>query len=214
MCVTELAGASGWAKFFWAAFERSANPMSLLTPDRVIVAVNKAFEKASGYAADEIGGRRADFLVAPEYWKRIEADWVELKRRGRICGSRELVTASGDRLRIQFALQQEVVTGRGLVLFVVLEEQFRPMTRPDGSEEPAGKLSPRELEVVREIAMGRRAHEIGAELFISTSTVQSHVRNAMKKVGARSQAQLVAIAIATGVLDPRGLGDARQPSPV
>ena len=60
----------------------------------------------------------------------------------------------------------------------------------------------RELEVISRIAMGYRVHEIAAELFISPATVQTHVRKAMVKLGTRSQAQLVARAIATGLLDP------------
>ena len=50
--------------------------------------------------------------------------------------------------------------------------------------------------------MGRRWHEIAADLFITQATVKTHVRNAMRKLGARSQAQLVAMTLATGMLDP------------
>jgi DNA-binding CsgD family transcriptional regulator len=62
-------------------------------------------------------------------------------------------------------------------------------------------LTARELQVVGLVAMGRRAHEIADELGIAPSTVRSHVRRAMRKVGARSQAQLVAIVCACGMLD-------------
>jgi DNA-binding CsgD family transcriptional regulator len=69
---------------------------------------------------------------------------------------------------------------------------------PDDSGET---LSARELEVLGWVALGRRAHEIAAELGIASTTVESHVRSAMRKVGARSQAQLVAVACAQGLLD-------------
>jgi len=66
--------------------------------------------------------------------------------------------------------------------------------------EPNG-LSRRELEVVWELALGRRAPEIAARLHISRNTVRSHIRNAMVKTGARSQAHLVAIALVGRLLD-------------
>ena len=62
-------------------------------------------------------------------------------------------------------------------------------------------LSRRELEVVWELAGGRRAADIAAKLHISRNTVRSHVRNAMVKTGARSQAHLVAIALVAGVFE-------------
>ena len=55
-----------------------------------------------------------------------------------------------------------------------------------------GDLSPRELQIVRLIARGESGPEIAAELHIAHDTVRTHVRNAMKKVGARSRAHLVA----------------------
>ena len=50
--------------------------------------------------------------------------------------------------------------------------------------------------------MGLRWREIANDLFITQATVKTHVRHAMRKLGALSQAQLVAIAVATGMLDP------------
>jgi DNA-binding CsgD family transcriptional regulator len=47
--------------------------------------------------------------------------------------------------------------------------------------------------------MGYRAHEIAVDLGVADSTVRSHIRNAMRKAGARSQAQLVAL-VCTGAI--------------
>ena len=53
-------------------------------------------------------------------------------------------------------------------------------------------LSERELEVVREIARGRTNHEVGAELFISLSTVKSHVSTIQTKLGLRNRVEIAA----------------------
>ena len=48
------------------------------------------------------------------------------------------------------------------------------------------------------MALGRTSPEIADELQISHNTVRTHLRNAMKRVGARSRAQLVAKALGEG----------------
>jgi DNA-binding CsgD family transcriptional regulator len=55
-------------------------------------------------------------------------------------------------------------------------------------------LSPREREVLGLVSRGLRNKEIGQQLFISEVTVKAHVRNIMKKLGARSRAHAVSIA--------------------
>lgn len=63
-----------------------------------------------------------------------------------------------------------------------------------------GTLSERELEVVREIGRGRTNQEVGAELFISLSTVKSHVATIQGKLGLRNRVEVAAWAWETGVM--------------
>jgi DNA-binding NarL/FixJ family response regulator len=56
----------------------------------------------------------------------------------------------------------------------------------------ARPLSDREIEVVRAIARGRTNHEIAAELFISLSTVKSHVSGIQTKLGVRNRVEIAA----------------------
>lgn len=53
-------------------------------------------------------------------------------------------------------------------------------------------LSPREREVLR-LVPGRTAREIGATLFISESTVRTHIEHILNKLGLRNQKELVAL---------------------
>ena len=196
------AGSNGWSALFYGAFEHSANAMALLHSDRVLLAINDAFARDLGYQADEAVGRRADLFIAPAWRAQLDGDWTRLRRTGRLTGERELVRADGRHVRVQFAAHSEEVSDQTLVLYVVLDLRLRPMKLELAHRTSDRPLTPRELEVVGEIAMGRRWHEIAADLFISQSTVKTHVRNAMRKVGARSQAQLVATTLVTGMLDP------------
>jgi len=96
---------------------------------------------------------------------------------------------------VQYAMRRVRLDTREVVLAVVLDSSREPIrTRPADSWQ-ARMLSPRELEIVSQVAMGQRAHEIADDLGIAESTVKTHLRNAMRKVGARSQAQLVALVI-------------------
>ncbi len=56
----------------------------------------------------------------------------------------------------------------------------------------AGLLAKREAEVARLVADGLSNKEIGARLFISEHTVDSHVRSIMNKLGCNSRAQIAA----------------------
>jgi DNA-binding NarL/FixJ family response regulator len=62
-------------------------------------------------------------------------------------------------------------------------------SRPAG---PAVPLSDREAEVTRAIARGRTNQEIAAELFISLSTVKTHVASIQAKLGARNRVEIAA----------------------
>ncbi|MFC6016192.1 response regulator [Plantactinospora solaniradicis] len=57
---------------------------------------------------------------------------------------------------------------------------------------PGRPLSERETEVVRAIARGRKNQEIAAELFISVSTVKSHVSGIQTKLGVRNRVEIAA----------------------
>ena len=61
-------------------------------------------------------------------------------------------------------------------------------------------LSPREREVLVLVSEGLTAREIAERLAIGVSTVRTHVENARTKLGARTRAEAVARAVATGQL--------------
>ncbi len=65
------------------------------------------------------------------------------------------------------------------------------------------QLTPRELDVVRQIARGRTNGEIAAALFISPKTVSVHVSNVLAKLEMGSRTEVAAWAIRTGLaVDP------------
>jgi PAS domain S-box-containing protein len=189
----------GWSALFASAFKQSKNPMALVDDDRRHVDVNPAYLRLLGRPRDEVIGRHVwDFVAGGPIFTL--AQWQAALAAHRFHGEAEVVCADGNHIGVQWAGVTEVATGRRLVLFVALSTSrwggsFRRSVEID--REP-GALSPRELEIVRAISHGESGPEIAAELHISHDTVRTHVRNAMKKVGARSRAHLVAKVLGEG----------------
>jgi len=63
------------------------------------------------------------------------------------------------------------------------------------------RLSPREREVVALVVEGRSNDEVGAELGIGLTTVETHLRRIFERFGLRSRTELVARAIREGWLE-------------
>ena len=64
-----------------------------------------------------------------------------------------------------------------------------------------GLLTAREHQVLKLVGAGATSTEVGATLGVARSTVDSHVRSAMRKLGASTRAQ-AALAIAGGEREP------------
>jgi DNA-binding NarL/FixJ family response regulator len=62
------------------------------------------------------------------------------------------------------------------------------------------KLSERELQVLKEMAAGKRNKEIGAELSIAEDTVKMHVKNILEKLQVNDRTEAVTVAIRRGIL--------------
>lgn len=81
------------------------------------------------------------------------------------------------------ALIAPSVTGR-------LLHEFAEAPTPKAPIQPSEALTEREEEVLLAVARGRTNAEISAELFISLSTVKTHVANLMGKLSARNRVEI------------------------
>lgn len=75
----------------------------------------------------------------------------------------------------------------------------------------SGPLTPRELEVVRLVALGWSYKEVARILRVAESTVKNHMRHVMDKLDARNRAEVTRLALRGGLLaDDRKAGLIRQ----
>jgi DNA-binding NarL/FixJ family response regulator len=91
---------------------------------------------------------------------------------------------------------EEVLKGRTYLTPLITKNVIANLTE---STPPTVKLTPRQREVLRLIADGRRMKEIGAILELSTRTVESHKYEMMRALGVQSTAELVRYAIQIGL---------------
>ncbi len=99
--------------------------------------------------------------------------------------------ASGD------ALLAPSVTRRVIEEFV-----RRPPDSVRTSPEQLGELTARELEVLKLIARGLSNAEIAKELFVSETTVKTHVAHVLMKLQLRDRVQAVVLAYESGLVQP------------
>lgn len=198
--------------------------------DQTIVSWNRAAERILGFSPEQVLGRRCyDVLagltpggIVPECLEGCPS--MRALKAGEVPGAVDvrILCASGERREV--TVTPMVVAGRGNdapVLVHVIHDSSgsespesvreglvrrgadvvsdHPAAAPDSA--PGSELTPRELEVLRLVALGRSTPEIAGELAISSHTVLNHIRNLRSKLDAASKLEAVVAAIRLGLLD-------------
>ena len=100
------------------------------------------------------------------------------------------VAAAGD------ALLAPSVTRRLIEAFVARPAQTLP------SPSRLASLTPRERDILLQVARGRSNLEIARDLVVSEATVKTHVAHLLAKLGLRDRVQAVILAYETGAVTP------------
>jgi len=150
--------------------------------DRRYVRANAAACDLLGVAHDDLIGMRVEQITGtpPD---RVDDAWQDFRRAGVLAGSFPVRSPVGAR-NVPFVSIADVTPGRHVAIFMP--------GRDDGEWQP---LSRREREVVALVAGGATGREVGERLSVTAATVETHIRNAMRRLGARNRQHLVTLAI-------------------
>ena len=88
----------------------------------------------------------------------------------------------------------------------LLEEFARRPDHPPSGQLPSrfSELTEREVDVLREVVRGASNSEIAERLYISETTVKTHVNHILSKLGVRDRIQAVVLAYDHGLVEPGG----------
>jgi DNA-binding NarL/FixJ family response regulator len=107
-------------------------------------------------------------------------------------GAAGFALKSGDPEELEEAIRT-VAEGRDW-----LDPRLKPLLARRNGNGHAHVLSPREREVLGLLSTGLSGEEAAKQLFLSSETVRTHVRNAMTKLGATTRVHAVALALKRG----------------
>ena len=161
--------------------------------DRRYVHANPAACELLGIAHDELIGMRTEEVTGTPPGE-IEGVWARFREAGVLAGTFPLPSPVGPR-NVPYIAVADVTPGRHLAIFLP--------TRSNGAWQP---LSQREREVVALVAGGATGREVGEELSVTSATVETHIRNAMRRLGARNRSHLVTLAILRNEIEVDELG--------
>jgi PAS domain S-box-containing protein len=163
-----------------------------------------------GVSRDAVLGRQMEELLAPDAREAFRHVWKAFREGGGHAGPFQLGTATP--LEATVTVTARVLPSRHLVVLAPTDLERRPSSRLNGvrerqrwAEGPRRRERDptlRERQVLRLLASGATDVQIAAWLSLSPATVQTHVRNAKAKLGARTRAQAVALALQRGMITP------------
>ncbi len=159
-----------------------------------------------GVSREQLVGRPLAESLEPVAAERLGSVWSAFHETGGHAGPFELGTGSGAPVDIN--VTPAVLPGRHLVLLAP-SDRARAVEPEHGLDGMAGAgrgsgPTARERQVLAMLAAGDTDVQVAAKLDLSPATVQTHVRNAKAKLGARTRAQAVAMAITGGLIpEPR-----------
>lgn len=117
---------------------------------------------------------------------------AELLYTGLDSGARGYALKAGSMAELVAAIERVAAGGS------YVDPRLDRVLRSPRAPEKLPQLSPREREIMHEMAEGLTAEKIGAKLNVSVETVRTHLRNVIRKLQARNRVHAIALALEHG----------------
>lgn len=201
----------------WKLFSESRNPMLLADDDRHYVNANTAALVLLGYDLATLRTLRIDDITIPEYRPFLDDVWSDFLARGGTVGRFAVLRSDGTPVDIEFNATANVAPGLHLSIFInpsvtgdpdgldhdeIADKNFDEPVRVVAAAARGGVLDSQERRVMTLLALGLNWHEVADDMGIGPSDVRRIMESAMQKLGARTRAHAVSIAMRAGEIDP------------
>jgi PAS domain S-box-containing protein len=173
--------------------EHFSIPSYVIDPRGIIRWVNPPARALAG----DVVGRHFTDIVAPEYRGRAREQFLR-KLHGKDATDFELEIAGAHGRRVLADVSSVAVRDRRRMVgvFGLLQPlRVRELT------EAAPRLTPRQTDVLRLLAVGKSTLQIQDTLQLSRETVRNHIRHLLRALRAHSRLEAVAIARRSGLID-------------
>jgi PAS domain S-box-containing protein len=188
------------------------NQLAILVVDdqRRVLEANLTACRLLGLPRRAAIGRTVDDFLTPGMRKRLDHVWRAFREGGGHAGPFELSSESAEAAEVHISVTANVLAGRHLLILSATgvqgaeagpAQQEAPKEENSGARFGRGGPTAREREVLALLAAGATDEQIAEMLELSPATVQTHVRNAKAKLGARTRAQAVALALQRGMIN-------------
>lgn len=174
--------------------------------DNPLIAVNAAFCALTGYTEAEVIGRNCRFLRGPDT-ENGQTDKLRTAVYGQHSALAELINyrKDGSPFRNAVMIAPLFDDDGNLELFVGSQIEVLPeegsigLVRQQQAAQIVDRLSPRQREILQQMARGFRTKQIAYRLSLSEKTVQMHRMLMFKKLSTSNAADAVRIAVEAGL---------------
>jgi PAS domain S-box-containing protein len=174
--------------------------------DNPLIAVNAAFCAMTGYSEEESVGRNCRFLRGPDT-ENSQSEKLRASIHARRPALAELINYRKDGSPFRNAVMiaplfdnnGEIELFVGSQIEVMPDEESIAVVRQQQAAEIVDRLSPRQREILQQMAQGFRTKQIAYRLSLSEKTVQMHRMLMFKKLSTSNAADAVRIAVEAGL---------------
>ena len=178
-------------------------PMVLVDGDKRLDSPNPAAQLFLRERAAALRARRTYDLLPTALHRQFDDRWATMLGNGAVAGTVVLRTPDARAVTLHYRCVAQILPGLTLVVgmptHLAIGDLIGEFQAP--RQTCAGRLRPREKQILTLLGLGCTLDEVAQDLTLSIETVRTHVRNAIRRLGARNRTHAFALAIRAGEID-------------
>jgi PAS domain S-box-containing protein len=185
---------------FRSLFERHPDAVFAFDPTGRVILANDGCVRLSGYSVEEILSQQRAYAPPEEFERGMAFFQAALRGEPQQFDS-VVLHRDGERLDVSTTQIPIVVDGKVVGVFGVARD-ITERVRRRRLDARFASLTPRELDVLRQIAAGKTNPQIGRVLGLSSKAARNRVAHVLAKLGVPDRTQAAVLAVELGLAAP------------